>query len=95
MHRLTFASLIAPLLLTGCSQEPRPAVVYAPPPPAPTTAPVVYTASPAPPPGYVYGPAPVPIVEAVPPPPVVGAVWVGGFWEPRPHGWFWVRGHWR
>ncbi|MCE1243740.1 hypothetical protein [Oryzomicrobium sp.] len=50
-----------------------------------------------------YGPAysepvmvapPPPQVEVVGPPPVVGQIWIGGFWNWTGHRHEWVPGHW-
>ncbi len=87
-------------LLTGCALNADP--VY----PAPYPAP----------PGYPGGgqvvivpsPPPPPLIETPPPMPVVGSVWVGGYWgwgggryawrpgywQPRPPG-VWAPGYWR
>lgn len=43
----------------------------------------------------VTAPPPPPIVEVVPVRPYPAAVWVPGYWVPRPRVWVWVRGHWR
>ncbi len=87
MYRRLLASMIPPLLLTGCYQSPPPQQTVYVPAAAPTTVPASYTT--------VYGAAPAPVVEVAPPAPYLGAVWIGGVWAPRPHGWVWVRGHWR
>src|SRR5271154_749672 len=41
----------------------------------------------------VAGAPPMPIVEAVPPAPGIGFVWIGGAWVWY-GGWVWERGHW-
>jgi len=49
---------------------------------------------------YYVGEAPVafapppPQVEYVGPPPVVGQIWIGGFWDWRAGRHVWIGGHW-
>jgi hypothetical protein len=97
MHYRTFKPLLAGFLLAGCSQPPPPAQTVYVQPARVTTAPLVVADPVAVPAAEVFeaGPPPPPVVEVVPPAPFVGAVWIGGTWVVRPHGWVWVRGHWR
>jgi hypothetical protein len=77
---------VGALLSTGCTVEVH--HHHEPPPPVVTVGP---------PPVVVEGDVaqPAPIVEVVPARPWVGAVWVPGHWDRRPHRWVWIGGHWR
>jgi hypothetical protein len=44
--------------------------------------------------GYVAAPPPAPLVEQYGAPPVVGYVWLGGYWNWAGGRHVWVRGHW-
>jgi hypothetical protein len=49
-------------------------------------------------PGYYAGAVlvapPLPRVEYYGPAPYPGDVWLGGYWNWAPSGYYWVRGHW-
>jgi hypothetical protein len=95
--------IAALLMLSACAIYPDDPVVYGTPAypapyPYPPGGPVVIAPS----------PPPAMIVETPPPMPVIGSVWVGGYWgwgggryswrpgywQPRPHG-AWTPGYWR
>jgi len=57
------------------------------PAPVVVSSPVVYTAP--------VAPAPVTVVQTVPPCPGVGYVWVAGYWSYVPTGRVWVPGAWQ
>lgn len=44
--------------------------------------------------GYADAPPPAPQSEYVGPPPVVGYVWLGGYWGWRANRYVWIGGHW-
>ena len=43
---------------------------------------------------YAPTPAPMTVVQTVPPCPDVNYVWAPGYWSYRPTGWVWMSGGW-
>ena len=48
----------------------------------------------APPPVAVYAPPPAPYYHTAPPCPGPGYTWVGGYWYPVRHRYYWRTGYW-